>query len=80
MTPERVLAHMRERLAAVANTRNPRRRAMIPIDDLYAYADALARTIDERDQYARLVPRHGGTVPSASPGPPPRFMLRGGGA
>lgn len=60
MTPERILDHMRERLMAVGGTRNPRKRAMIPIEHLAAYADALALVLDQRDRFAAAI--HGATM------------------
>lgn len=55
MTPERTLEHMRERLFAISRARRGRKVVMVPIADLVAYADALARTLDERNEFAARV-------------------------
>ena len=55
MSPERTLEQMRERLFAISRARRGRKVVMVPIADLVAYADALARTLDERNEFAARV-------------------------
>jgi hypothetical protein len=63
VTPERTLEHMRERLLCISRTRQRRKVVMVPIADLVLYADALARTLDERNEFASRV--RGPSTPDA---------------
>ena len=52
MSPERTLEYMRERLFAVSRMRRRRKCIMVPVDEFLVYADALARTLDDRNEFA----------------------------
>ena len=60
---QEVLAQMRERLIGVERARRPRKTLRVSIDDMIAYADALARTLDERNEFAARV--RGPSTPDA---------------
>jgi hypothetical protein len=63
VTPERTLEYMRERLYAVSKMRRKRKCIMVPVDEFLVYADALARTLDERNEFASRV--RGPSTPDA---------------
>lgn len=65
MTPERTLEHMRERLFCISRVRQRRKVVMVPITDLMAYADALARTLDDRNEFAARIRAGQGTSRTA---------------
>ncbi len=64
--PEQILERMRERLYAARHTRRARKAVRIDVMEMAAFADALARTLDERNEFAARV-RGTGKSDTAAP-------------